>query len=153
MAQRGIKPTSPAEKAARGNPGERKLVEVPELDGLLVVAPYWLDSQAVGIWERVVGEIGDKDMLVNLDRDLLGMYCQHIANGIAAQTYINDNGLTDSKGKKHDEVLIMRDSFDKARLVLAELGLTPSQRFRGTLGGSSKKKKEGDLAKKYGIGT
>ena len=152
MAQRGIKPTSPAEKAARGNPSGRKLTKVVELDGLLAVAPYWLDSQAAGIWERVVKEIQDKDMLVNLDRDLLGMYCQHISNGIAAQTYINDNGLTDSKGKKHDEVLIMRDSFDKARLVLSELGLTPSGRFRGIHGGKGDKETK-DLAKKYGVGT
>jgi len=76
-----------------------------------------------------------------------------LANGIAAQMVINEKGLTTDEGKKRPEVIIMGDSFEKARHTFSELGLTPSARFRGVWSVGKDSKAQGDLAKKYGIGT
>ena len=143
---------SPEEKLLAGNPGKGFIPDVPDLDPIVCVAPSWLDAAAVAIWDRVAGELAERGLLRDIDRDLLGAYCQHLANGIAAQMVINEHGLVNDVGKKRPEVLIMRDSFETARLTAKELGFTPDARYRGRLSGSHDKKEKESKAAKYGIG-
>lgn len=143
---------SPQEKRLAGNPGRYPIPETVDLDPMVCIAPSWLDAAAVTIWDRVAGELSDRGLLRDIDRDLLGAYCQHLANGIAAQMVINEHGLINDVGKKRPEVLIMRDSFETARLTAKELGFTPDARYRGRLSGNKSDKEKENKAAKYGIG-
>ena len=157
MASPGKKPESPAEKEFKGNPGRRSIPEVPDLEPLMLQAPYWLDQVATQIWDRVAGELHDKGNLVDIDRGGLGAWCQLESNIILLQQQISDNknDLFNDGGRRKQIYSLLNQTIEKYRMLGSELGLTPTSRFRGIHGGKGRdnKKKEGDLAKKYGIGT
>lgn len=132
MADGGRKPKHPALKKAEGNPGGRPIPKVPAHDKLNTDPPPWLDALAVTVWERVVDAVNPA-LFARWDEDLLGGYCQHMSNAIAASKVVQKKGLTDDRGNKRPEVNIFRDSLHNARLIASELGLTPAARAKGIL--------------------
>ena len=132
MAASGRKPKAASVKVAEGNPGGRPIPEQPDLEGMDDLAPDWMDAVGTAVWMRVAGELSRLGLLKDADKDLMASYCQHVSNGMQYQRLLNDEGLM-KDGRVHPAASEMRQQFYQARLIAAELGITPAARARGIL--------------------
>lgn len=106
--------------------------DVPASDDL--IAPEWLEDDAREEWDRVAPVlIRERRTLTDADLSSLANYC--VATGLVVQmsrviakegaTFMSSNGP-----RKHPAVAIRSDAMTQARLLAAELGLTPVSRSR-----------------------
>ena len=153
MASGGKKPKPPELKVIEGNKGKRSIPVLPDLIELDCDPPEYLDAEGVKVWKRIIIEIGSKNLLKSLDEELLGDYCVLCSLAINFAKDLKKKGGRMKDGKLAPAVQGFRDATHHARLMAAELGLTPSARHRGILPGVAKEldQKKRD-AKKYGIG-
>jgi P27 family predicted phage terminase small subunit len=106
------------------------------MDDIVPTPPGWLDATGVAVWERVVGELARRNLLVDMDRDLLAGYCRLVSDMVHAAEDVNQNGRWDDKtGWERAATKTFRSSLKDLRLTAAELGITPSGRARGLLPG------------------
>jgi P27 family predicted phage terminase small subunit len=105
-----------------------------ELKTDLPACPAWLSDNAKKEWNRIVKEMGSLGIITTLDRTVLAMHCQYIADYLEAKKIIDDEGMTNktSNGNiiQHPAVGIKNTAFLGIMKTAVELGLTPSARCR-----------------------
>ncbi|WP_127113059.1 phage terminase small subunit P27 family [Shimia sediminis] len=98
--------------------------------------PAWLSDEAADEWNRVMPILAERKILTVADLGSLENYC--IATGMVreAETHIQVYGAVldvDGVFKRNPSVGIQSDAMTRARLLAAELGLTPVSRSRPTI--------------------
>lgn len=119
MSNRGAKPHLTIDRAA--------MSKAPS-------APKWLSKDAKAEWRRVTPLLIERKILTDADLGSLENYCVAIGSvremerllQAEGYTYLADNGLR----KRNPASAIQADAMTRARLLAAELGLTPVSRSR-----------------------
>jgi P27 family predicted phage terminase small subunit len=126
---RGPKPIPDEIKAARGNPGMRRLTfSAPIPAGELPPCPKTLDRAARREWARVVKAM-PAGVLRSVDLGILAIFCQAFARWSEAECQVGLNGLV-SDGHVSPYVNAAHKYREQAMKAAAELGFTPSARMR-----------------------
>jgi len=102
----------------------------------IIGAPGWLSKHAKAEWRRVMPDLTKRRILTSADLGSLESYC--IATGqvrdmerlISKESHVVD---TDRGPRAHPAVRIQSDAMTRARLLAAELGLTPVSRSRPSI--------------------
>lgn len=107
--------------------------------------PSWLSKHAKAEWRRVMPDLTKRRILTDADLGSLESYC--IASGQVREmeTVLQNEGhvvATDKGPRKHPAVAIQSDAMTRARLLAAELGLTPVSRSRPSI----REENENDLS-------
>ena len=99
-----------------------------------VSAPEWLSENARKEWDRVMPILTERRILTDADLGGLENYCCAIGTVREMEAHLQEHGhvLTDIEGKmkRNPAVGIQSDAMTRARLLAAELGLTPVSRSR-----------------------
>lgn len=97
-------------------------------------APEWFTDHARDEWERVMPILTERRILTDADLGGLENYCIAIGTVRAMEEHLQEHGhiVTDLEGrmKRNPAVGIQSDAMTRARLLAAELGLTPVSRSR-----------------------
>lgn len=99
-------------------------------------APSWLSSEAKKEWKRVINLLVERRILTRADLASLENYCTAIGQVRDCEKHLQDYGhVIDVDGvmKRNPSVGIQSDAMTRARLLAAELGLTPVSRSRPTI--------------------
>ncbi|KPA99973.1 phage terminase small subunit P27 family [Ahrensia marina] len=99
-------------------------------------APSWLSLEAKKEWKRVINLLVDRRILTRADLASLENYCTAIGQVRDCEKHLQENGhVIDVDGvmKRNPSVGIQSDAMTRARLLAAELGLTPVSRSRPTI--------------------
>lgn len=108
-------------------------------------APAWLSKDAAAEWRRVVPILVERRILTRADLASLENYCaaigqvremeRHIReHGAIVEAFREVDGRSISLGlKRNPAVGIQADAMTRARLLAAELGLTPVSRSRPSI--------------------
>lgn len=112
--------------------GSSPVTELPQ-------APDWLSADACAEWDRLVPVlITERKTLTTADLGTLTSYCVAMGQIVECSRRIQTDGLfVDTKTglKKHPAVAMRDSATTQARLLAAELGLTPVSRSRRGGGG------------------
>lgn len=115
--------------------GEKpKLIPIEGSLGKCPSAPSWLTSQAKAEWRRTAPELFKRKLLV---RDMLASlesYCVAAGQVREAEEVMATGGRiqeTDAGSKPHPMLKVQATAMREARLLAAELGLTPHRRIKG----------------------
>lgn len=143
---RGRKPTHPALKILRGNPGKRRVAkDTAPAAGALPPCPPHLQGRAAEAWTHIGGQLVAIGMFAESDGLALAMLCEAWAAYRAAIDAVNAVGsviVGTAGGKpvldKRGLPVLARNKYDIAALAWAkevhrwasELGLTPTARAR-----------------------
>jgi P27 family predicted phage terminase small subunit len=103
-------------------------------------APSWLSAEAKREWKRVVPILVDRRILTTADLGSLENYCVAIGTVREMERQLQRDGhvVETEKGmKRHPAVGIQSDAMTRARLLAAELGLTPTSRSRPSVRGDT----------------
>lgn len=95
--------------------------------------PAWLTSDAKAEWRRIMPLLVERRILTDADLGSVENYCLAIGQVRAAQRTIDVEGLTTATAtglRAHPAVKVQSDAMTRARLLAAELGLTPVSRSR-----------------------
>lgn len=96
-------------------------------------APAWLSEDARAEWDRVMPILEDRRILTDADLGGLENYCIAIGTVREMERHLQTYGHvidTDGGMKRNPAVGIQSDAMTRARLLAAELGLTPVSRSR-----------------------
>lgn len=96
-------------------------------------APSWLTKDAKTEWRRIMPLLVERRILTDADLGSVENYCLAIGQVRVAQRTIDVEGLTTATAtglRAHPAVKIQSDAMTRARLLAAELGLTPVSRSR-----------------------
>lgn len=100
----------------------------------LPAPPNWLSKDAKAEWKRIAPIlISDRKTLTLADLASFASYCCAVGEVAEASRIIAAEGMTftgQSGPKKHPAVSIRTNAMTQARLLAAELGLTPVSRSR-----------------------
>jgi len=103
-------------------------------------APSWLSGEAKKEWRRVVPVLIERRILTTGDLGSLENYCTAIGQIREMETILQKQGHVidiDGTPKRNPAVGIQADAMTRARLLAAELGLTPVSRSRPAVRGES----------------
>ncbi|WP_145111380.1 phage terminase small subunit P27 family [Cereibacter sediminicola] len=98
-----------------------------------LTAPAWLSRAAALEWCRVMPILTERKILTVADLGSLENYCVAVGTVREMETMMQDEGRvidTPTGPKRHPAVGIQSDAMTRARLLAAELGLTPVSRSR-----------------------
>ena len=96
-------------------------------------APGWISDHAAAEWDRVMPILAERRILTEADLGSLENYCVAIGQVREMEAHLQTFGhLIDVDGawKRNPAVGIQSDAMTRARLLAAELGLTPVSRSR-----------------------
>nr|WP_037279367.1 phage terminase small subunit P27 family [Rubellimicrobium mesophilum] len=96
-------------------------------------APDWLSVDAKAEWDRVMPILAERRILTEADLGSLEMFCVAIGTVREMERELQDKGhVITVKGvpKRNPATGIQSDAMTRARLLAAELGLTPVSRSR-----------------------
>lgn len=109
-------------------------------------APAWLSKDAAAEWRRVVPILVERRILTRADLGSLENYCTAIGQVREAERHIQEHGIVFTAMKetadgglvpiglrRNPAVGVQSDAMTRARLLAAELGLTPVSRSRPTI--------------------
>ncbi|WP_020187101.1 phage terminase small subunit P27 family [Methylopila sp. 73B] len=99
-------------------------------------APTWLTKDAKAEWRRIMPLLVERRILTDADMGSVENYCLAIGQVRIAQRTIDADGLTTTTAtglRAHPAVKIQSDAMTRARLLAAELGLTPVSRSRPSI--------------------
>ena len=99
-------------------------------------APPWLSEDARREWDRVMPILSERRILTVADLGSLENYCIAIGTVRETERHLQQHGhVIDVEGlfKRNPSVGIQSTSIQQARLLAAELGLTPVSRSRPTI--------------------
>lgn len=109
-------------------------------------APGWMNADAKKEWRRILPVLIKRKILTTGDLGSVENYCLAIgqvrdaersiqADGLVITTYkeTDDGSLVPLAAKRNPAVAIQADAMTRARLLAAELGLTPVSRSRPTI--------------------
>ena len=114
----------------------------PELAGdadalnTVIGAPTWLSKHAKAEWRRVMPDLTKRQILTTADLGSLENYCIAIGQVRDMERLVAKAGHvveTDRGPRAHPAVRIQSDAMTRARLLAAELGLTPVSRSRPSI--------------------
>lgn len=102
----------------------------------IITPPGWLSKHAKAEWRQVMPDLTRRRILTTADLSSLASYC--IASGqvremervIAKEGHVVQ---TERGPRAHPAVRIQSDAMTRARLLAAELGLTPVSRSRPSI--------------------
>lgn len=115
---RGAKPTIVSDKAAVKS---------------VTDAPAWLSEDARAEWKRVMPILVERRILTVADLGSFENYCLSIGTVREMDRHIKQHGHVydlDGALKRNPAVGVQSDAMTRARLLAAELGLTPVSRSR-----------------------
>lgn len=96
--------------------------------------PKGLRPEAVAEWKRVVKLLAKQRVLGELDIAALTIYATSFADYREAQQRIDQNGTVvegpTGQPMKNPYMAVLKESWDRIRVLLPEFGLTPSARAR-----------------------
>ncbi|MGR3494088.1 phage terminase small subunit P27 family [Citreimonas sp.] len=99
-----------------------------------LAAPGWLSEHARAEWDRVMPILTERRILTDADLGGLENYCIAIGTVREMEAHLQEHGhvMQDIEGKmkRNPAVGIQSDAMTRARLLAAELGLTPVSRSR-----------------------
>ena len=96
-------------------------------------APKWLSADARREWKRVFPILRTRRILTVADLGSLENYCVAIGQVREMERMLQKEGHTymgETGPKRHPATAIQSDAMTRARLLAAELGLTPVSRSR-----------------------
>jgi P27 family predicted phage terminase small subunit len=96
-------------------------------------APCWLSKEAKAEWRRVAPILEQRRIITIADLGALESYCIATGQVRIYELTIQDEGAviqTDKGLRAHPAVRLQADAMNRARLLAAELGLTPVSRSR-----------------------
>lgn len=96
-------------------------------------APGWLSKDAKAEWRRVFPILRERRILTVADLGSLENYCAAVGQVREMERVLQTEGhiFTGESGpKRHPATAIQADAMTRARLLAAELGLTPVSRSR-----------------------
>jgi P27 family predicted phage terminase small subunit len=99
----------------------------------VISAPGWLSKHAKAEWQRVMPDLTKRRILTSADLGGLESYCIAIGQVRETERLISKEGhvVETARGPRaHPAVRIQSDAMTRARLLAAELGLTPVSRSR-----------------------
>lgn len=102
--------------------------------------PSWLSADAKREWKRVVPVLVERRILTTADLGSLENYCMAIGTIREMERQLQSDGYvidTEKGPKRHPGVGIRDSAVIQARLLAAELGLTPVSRSRPAVRGDS----------------
>lgn len=100
------------------------------------LAPAWMSKDAKAEWRRVMPILVERRILTTADLGSMENYCIAIGTVREMERIIQAQGFTYvTKGtiKRHPAVPIQAEAMGRARLLAAELGLTPVSRSRPSI--------------------
>ncbi|WP_126974656.1 phage terminase small subunit P27 family [Frigidibacter oleivorans] len=103
---------------------------------LVLDAPDWLPEDAAVEWRRVMPILAERRILTSADLGGLENYCLAIGTVREMEAVMQAEGRiirVDGLPKRHPAVGIQSDAMTRARLLAAELGLTPVSRSRPSI--------------------
>ena len=112
-------------------------------------APAWLSKDAKAEWRRVVPILVERRILTTADLGSLENYCAAIGQVREMERHLQEHGhvfeafketedgIVSTGMKRNPAVGIQSDAMTRARLLAAELGLTPVSRTRPAVRGDS----------------
>jgi P27 family predicted phage terminase small subunit len=99
-------------------------------------APAWLSKEAKAEWSRCAPLLNERKTLTEGDIASFEHYCVACGSVRQAERLLQKEGLiiTTTRGKRaHPALRIQVESMNRARLLAAELGLTPVSRSRPSI--------------------
>src|SRR4051812_15714937 len=111
-------------------------------------APTWLAKEARAEWTRVMPLLVQRRILSEADMGSVENYCLAIGQVRAMEKVIKAGGyvVETARGPRaHPAVRIQSDAMTRARLLAAELGLTPVSRSRPSIREEENDKHSSDL--------
>jgi P27 family predicted phage terminase small subunit len=120
-------------KKLRGNPGKRELPKnepAPAVDPTLGEPSAWLDDEAKAEWRRLAAEMLRIGTLTTVDRAAFEGYCKAYSRWLAAEKFLDKNGLTVKVGRGFLQPRPQVGYLQKMREFASEFGLTPASRSR-----------------------
>jgi P27 family predicted phage terminase small subunit len=99
----------------------------------VISAPAWLSKHAKAEWRRVMPDLTKRRILTTADLGSLESYCIAIGQVRDMERLVAKGGhvVETARGlRAHPAVRIQSDAMTRARLLAAELGLTPVSRSR-----------------------
>lgn len=96
-------------------------------------APSWMSKDSKAEWKRVFPVLRERRILTVADLGALENYCVALGQVREMERMLQDEGHvinSDNGPKKHPAVAVQADAMTRARLLAAELGLTPVSRSR-----------------------
>jgi P27 family predicted phage terminase small subunit len=111
-------------------------------------APAWLSKEARAEWSRVMPLLIQRRILTDADMGSVENYCVAIGQVRAMEKVIKAGGYvveTPRGPRAHPAVKIQSDAMTRARLLAAELGLTPVSRSRPSIREDENDKQSSDL--------
>ncbi|CEG09484.1 putative phage terminase, small subunit, P27 family [Afipia felis] len=99
----------------------------------LLRAPTWFSKDAKAEWHRVMPLLVERRILTEADLGSLENYCVAIGQVREMERTLQKEGHVveiDGVPKRHPAVGIQSDAMTRARLLAAEMGLTPVSRSR-----------------------
>lgn len=98
-----------------------------------VAAPEWLTPDAAAEWDRVMPILAERRILTVADLGSLENYVMAIGQAREMERHLQEHGhlyQVDGLWKRNPAVGVQSDAMTRARLLAAELGLTPVSRSR-----------------------
>ena len=98
-----------------------------------MAAPDWLSEEAAAEWGRVMPILTERRILTGADLGSLENYCTAIGQVRQMERHLQEHGhVIEIEGvwKRNPAVGVQSDAMTRARLLAAELGLTPVSRSR-----------------------
>lgn len=96
-------------------------------------APAWLSAGAAAEWDRVMPILAERRILTAADLGSLENYCAAIGQVREMERHLQEHGHViqiEGVWKRNPAVGVQSDAMTRARLLAAELGLTPVSRSR-----------------------
>ena len=145
MGRRGPAPAPAAIKLLRGETRPSRVnYEAPLPRQRAPVMPRGMEDAAQKVWRRVMREMGDADVILAADTDVLRVYCEAVASYVRTRGLLIDSGPIIRGTRGRDVVInplsrLVREEREAIRLLARELGLSPAARagLRIDVGGST----------------
>jgi P27 family predicted phage terminase small subunit len=91
-------------------------------------------ERAADLWDELVNELSNLDMLHGVDLPILTAYCIEMANYMRLEAYLTEEGRTfetpNGFEQKRPEVNMSRECLDRALKLATQFGLTPVARTK-----------------------
>ena len=114
--------------------------------------PTWLCSAAKKIYKELTSKQYEINLITDLDRDSLALYCDALAKVQQLNKDITEEGMIGADGKTNPKVALRQKYLTDVVNLAKEFALTPASRLRFTLAQRSKPvdKKEEEFNKMFG---
>ena len=131
----GPKPKPTKLKLISGNPGKRALNKSePNPKAAKTRAPAGLSKMAQKHWRTVAVQLSEANILTELDRPALILYCESWARWQEASKMVQERGMLVKSPTgypmQNPYLSIANKALDQMQRLLVEFGMTPSSRSR-----------------------